>query len=158
MFSVVRCTVDYLHHFNSLFSVLGYFTAHKQLRNILEQLRTQEMDFTKLGSNNWSEPGKLQEASTTPSKSIASFIQDINQLNIATSMNDSMNAYKSKSKLSTTAAAALQKKNKNISLSASAPVSLFPSLKKSMSNYDRNDMSSPMTGNFGNTIQIGAIC
>lgn len=103
------------------------------------------MDFAKLGSNNWSEPGKLHEASTTPSKSIASFIQDINQLNLATSMNESMNAYKNKGKGSNSAAN--QKKNQTFSLSTTAPPSLFPSLKKSMSNFDRQDMASPMTGN-----------
>lgn len=101
------------------------------------------MDFTKLGSNNWSEPGKLADSSTSATKSVASFINDINQNTVATSMSDLLYASKTKGKLGGNPL--IQTSSKKISLSRSSP-SLFPTLKNNTIGSEMMDPS-PMTGN-----------
>ena len=111
------------------------------------------MDLSRLGSNNWSEPGKLQENAATASQSVASFIHDIDQLTVATTMGDLLSASNSKRRIADNAAR--MKSSKNISLSATAPPALFPALKKSTTNFTSTDLQSPMIGNQGRTIQFG---
>ena len=112
-----------------------------------------DMDLSRLGSNNWSEPGKLQENAATASQSVASFIHDIDQLTVATTMGDLLSASNSKRRIADNAAR--MKSSKNISLSATAPPALFPALKKSTTNFTSTDLQSPMIGNQGRTIQFG---
>jgi hypothetical protein len=101
------------------------------------------MDFTKLGSNNWAEPGKLAESSTSATKSVASFVNDINQNTIATSMSDLLYASKTKGKLGGNPL--IQADSKRISFSQSSPA-LFPTL-RSHSGGAETMGSSPMKTN-----------
>lgn len=113
------------------------------------------MDFTKLGSNNWSEPGKLQETTATASQSVTSFIHDMNQHAVATTMVDLLQA--SKARRATSDNILSQRKTKNISLSATAPVHLLPSLKAGTSNLSKTAVGSPINGTYGYTSHVGKI-
>jgi hypothetical protein len=109
------------------------------------------MDFTKLGSNNWSEPGKLADTSTSATKSVASFINDINQNTIATSMSDLLYASKTKGKLGGNPL--IQTNSKIISFSRSPPA-LFPTVRGNSGGLETMD-SSPMKANQGQNQRYG---
>ena len=113
------------------------------------------MDFAKLGSNNWSEPGKQQETTATASQSVANFIHDLNHHAVPTTMNGLIHGTKTLRVSADNTSS--QRKNKYISLSATTPVALFPSLRARTSNLSTTAINSPINGTYGYITHFGEI-
>ena len=113
------------------------------------------MDFAKLGSNNWSGPGKQQEITATASQSVANFIHDLNHHAVPTTMNGVIHAAKTMRVPSDNTSS--QRKNRDVLLSATTPVALFPSLRARTSNLSTTAINSPINGTYGYTTNFGEI-
>lgn len=114
-----------------------------------KHLNTLAMDLTKLGTSSWSEPGKQQETSAV-AKSVAKFVQDVNQHGRASSLHDLSTASRMNGRHSST-----QGINKTILFSSTSPL-ILPSVKRNLSNFEGINSSST-DSNLSKTIQFGEI-